>query len=471
MTSPSQDQTPTAPQPPVPPTPTAASIMTMVREYGDAAAETGDYGDEMRDALFGDVQDAVQSLAVAHVTAVRERDEAHDREAHARRDVRYKQDACDDYLARLMETATERDAQKRRADCAEDGWEKTLNDRKDWQIMADDANNALAKANTSISALIVKYEGERLRADRLDAFKDRVQEIVDDWPNIRQHDALMELSLALDEAKLEALAADAPAATPTTPDDGEAAEILCRIFTDGADEAHEEWQDFIAKGGWLNWSRGLGAFIGQRVRERPDRLYPAKAFAPAPTPQYMVAGAMSATCQHEWGVVADVAMCLRCNASAPAIQLPKPAPAPTGETPARGHLSQEVWLPVQPTTITTTAKEPWVPQTFITMPPKRDPALALKCPACGHEVNATDSLDIGPPLSFGDAVKLGRMEWATAEAIAELREDMATLCETIAAVWGKGVHPDVGARWMLESAVGLQKIAARLRSPRTGIQT
>ena len=48
----------------------------------------------------------------------------------------------------------------------------------------------------------------------------------------------------------------------------DALEVLCRVFDDGADVAHQEWLEWYKPTHWLHPSRALGAFI----RLRLDRL-------------------------------------------------------------------------------------------------------------------------------------------------------------------------------------------------------
>jgi len=44
----------------------------------------------------------------------------------------------------------------------------------------------------------------------------------------------------------------------------DALEVLCRVFDDGADVAHQEWLEWYDPTKWLHPSRALGAFIYRR---------------------------------------------------------------------------------------------------------------------------------------------------------------------------------------------------------------
>ena len=45
----------------------------------------------------------------------------------------------------------------------------------------------------------------------------------------------------------------------------DALEVLCRVFDDGADVAHQEWLEWYKPTDWLHPSRALGAFIYRRL--------------------------------------------------------------------------------------------------------------------------------------------------------------------------------------------------------------
>lgn len=44
-----------------------------------------------------------------------------------------------------------------------------------------------------------------------------------------------------------------------------AMQVLCRVFSDGADAFSQEWLSWYNPKDWLHWSRALGAFIYQRL--------------------------------------------------------------------------------------------------------------------------------------------------------------------------------------------------------------
>lgn len=50
-----------------------------------------------------------------------------------------------------------------------------------------------------------------------------------------------------------------------------ALEVLCRVFDDGADVAHDEWLTWYKSSEWLHPSRALGAFIRLRLERRLPR--------------------------------------------------------------------------------------------------------------------------------------------------------------------------------------------------------
>lgn len=50
----------------------------------------------------------------------------------------------------------------------------------------------------------------------------------------------------------------------------DALEVLCRVFDDGADVAHQEWLEWYKPDEWFHPSRALGAFIYQRLSRTPD---------------------------------------------------------------------------------------------------------------------------------------------------------------------------------------------------------
>ena len=62
-------------------------------------------------------------------------------------------------------------------------------------------------------------------------------------------------------------AAPAPEATREADDlwQSDALEVLCRVFDDGADVAHDEWLAWYKPSEWLNPYRALGAFIRNRL--------------------------------------------------------------------------------------------------------------------------------------------------------------------------------------------------------------
>ena len=50
----------------------------------------------------------------------------------------------------------------------------------------------------------------------------------------------------------------------------DALEVLCRVFDDGADVAHDEWLKWYKPEEWFHPSRALGAFIYQRLSRTSD---------------------------------------------------------------------------------------------------------------------------------------------------------------------------------------------------------